>query len=393
MAKTIYNKKIKNGKEYYFYRLRHPNLKAPRDLYATSVKELEKKIKSLNYELDNGILSTKVTFENFFCNWLFDVHLINKKPSTCEKYEGLYRNYVKGSSISDINIKNITLNDIQSYYNDLYKNNTTVSTIKNLNKLVAPCIRYAYDNNLIIKDFSKALILPKEKEEEKLIKKDSVNPFSLSEQLKFIEVISGHELETLFITALDSGLRQGELLALTWDDIDFLNECIIVNKTVKLISEVSKNGREKGEYLLQTPKSIKANRTVTIPTVLVKRLKQYRIEQLQNKLKISNLYNDNNLVFCNQYGKYLDSSKVRKELKKILKNNKMSDRKFHDLRHTYATRLFELGEDPKTVQELLGHSNISITLDTYTHVLENMKKKAASKLNDLYSNVYYKGQN
>ncbi|MGV2686299.1 tyrosine-type recombinase/integrase, partial [Clostridium perfringens] len=151
--------------------------------------------------------------------------------------------------------------------------------------------------------------------------------------------------------------------------------------------------REKGEYLLQTPKSIKANRTVTIPTVLVKRLKQYRIEQLQNKLKISNLYTDNNLVFCNQYGRYLDSSKVRKELKKILKDNKMSDRKFHDLRHTYATRLFELGEDPKTVQELLGHSNISITLDTYTHVLENMKKKAASKLNDLYSNVYYKGQN
>ena len=145
--------------------------------------------------------------------------------------------------------------------------------------------------------------------------------------------------------------------------------------------------------MLQTPKSMNANRVVSIPTVLVKRLKQYRIEQLQNKLRLSNLYFDNNLVFCNQYGKYLDSSKIRKELKKILKDNEMSDRKFHDLRHTYATRLFELGEDPKTVQVLLGHSNISITLDTYTHVLESMKKKAASKLNDLYSNLSYKGQN
>ena len=99
------------------------------------------------------------------------------------------------------------------------------------------------------------------------------------------------------------------------------------------------------------------------------------------------MYQDNSLVFCNQFGKYIDSSRVRKVFKKVLEDNKLKDRKFHDLRHTYATRLFELGEEPKTVQELLGHSNISITLDTYTHVLESMKKKAVSKLNDLYTNM------
>ena len=189
MPKTIYNKKNKNGKEYYFYRLRHPNLKSPRDIYAINIRELEKKIKTLNYELDNGILSTKISFEGFFCNWLFDVHLINKKPSTCEKYEGLYRNYVKNSCVSNVNIKDISLKDIQNYYNNLYKKGITVSTIKNLNKLVAPCIRYAYDNNLILKDFSKAIIVPKENEDEKLIKKDTVNPFTLNEQLKFMELI------------------------------------------------------------------------------------------------------------------------------------------------------------------------------------------------------------
>jgi integrase len=105
------------------------------------------------------------------------------------------------------------------------------------------------------------------------------------------------------------------------------------------------------------------------------------------------LYEDNNLVFCTAYGKYLDGSNVRKRFNKIIDdinskeddtNNKISHRKFHDLRHTYATRLFELKEQPKTVQEFLGYSNVSITLNTYTHVLDDIKENAVLKLNDLF---------
>lgn len=387
MAKTTYRKKTINGKEYYFYRLRHKNLKSPKDLYGTTVKELDSKIKALINELDNGIIIEKNTFENFFSDWLFDVHLINKKPSTCERYEGLYRNYIKDSSISDINIKDITLRDIQEYYSALYKKGASISTLKNLNKLISPSIRYAYNNNMIIKDFTRGIVLPADTENNKLQKKSDVNPFSLDEQIIFLNAIKGNEFEVLFVTALDTGMRQGDLLALTWNDIDFDNECIYVNKTLKLVANVTREGREKGEYLVQTPKSEKANRTVVIPAFLIKRLKQHKTQQLENKLRYSNLYQDNTLVFCNQFGKHIDSSRVRKVFKKVLEDNKLKDRKFHDLRHTYATRLFELGEEPKTVQELLGHSNISITLDTYTHVLESMKKKAVSKLNDLYTNM------
>lgn len=390
MARTTYKKKMKNGKEYYFFRLRHKNLKSPRDLYGNTVKELDKKIKDLTFELDHGVQNNKECFENFFENWLFEVNFINKKPSTKERYEGLYRNYIKDSSISSINIKDINQTDIQKYYNALVKKGISVSTIKQLHKIIAPSLRYAYNNNLIIKDFTKAIILPTEKEEDKLKSMNKINPLTLEEQQIFIEAIKGHELEVLFLTALNTGMRQGELFALTWSDIDFDSNTISINKAAKYVAQVDREGKGKYSVLVQTPKTMSSIRTIPIPVFLKDKLKQYKTIQSKNRLRLANIYQNNSLVFCNTYGKYLDSSRVRKDFNKILLNNQLQARKFHDLRHTFATRLFELGENPKKVQTILGHSRISTTLDIYTHVLESSKESISSKLDDLYLSMSVK---
>ncbi|MDY4605855.1 site-specific integrase [Clostridium tertium] len=382
MAKTIYKKKIKNGKEYYFYRLRHKNLKNPKDIYGSTVKELEEKIKDLKNELNNNITDNRALFGAFFKDWLYNTHMADKKAATKERYDGIYRNYIENSPIYNIKLKDLEPSHIQNYYNDLVSNGKSISVINNLNKLIAPCIRYANISNRILKDFSKAIVLPKINQN--ISKSNDVIPFTLDEQLKFIEAIKGNDLEMLFITALDTGLRQGELFALTWNDIDLKNKVIYVNKTFKRVKNT-----DTGEYenIIQSPKTKKGIRVVPIPYHLIDKLNRHRLNQKALKLKVSNLYEDNNLVFSNNFGKYLDSGNVLKKFKKILKDNNIPTRKFHDLRHTYATRLFELGEEPKTVQELLGHSNISITLDTYTHVLDSLKGNAISKLNDLYSKV------
>lgn len=385
MAKTNYKKKAKNGKEYWFFRLRHENLITPKDIYAQTIKELETKIKAIKYDLDNNIYNNKEYFETFFKDWLFNTHMVNKKPSTKERYESIYRVYILDSPISNIRLKNLTPGDIQEYYSHLIKSQgKSVSSVKNLHKLVAPCIRYAYNSNRINKDFSKAIVLPGESECNKLNKVSDVCPFTLNEQIDFLDCIKGHKYEILFTTALDSGLRQGELFALTWNDIDFKNKCIYVNKTYKKIKNI-----DTGVYedFIQTPKTSKGKRQVPIPSILIKKLKQYRIDQKELKLKMLNLYDDKNLVFSNEFGNYLDNSNVRKSFKKVLIDNDFRIRKFHDLRHTYATRLFELGEDPKVVQIILGHSSLSITLDTYTHVLDNLKENAVSKLDTLYNSL------
>ncbi len=383
MAKTIYKKKIKNGKEYYFYRLRHENLKNPKDIYAKTVKELEAKIRDIKYNLEHDIVNNKKCFETFFTDWLFDVHFSHLKPSTKENYEGVYRMYVKNSSLSKIKVKDLKLIDIQKFYNNLVSNGCTIIRIKNIHKIIRPFIRYLYNNNIIIKDFSASIVLPKEDEKTKLEKENKIIPFTLEEEKKFLEAIKGHHLEMLFATALYSGLRQGELFALTWDDINFEKTYIDVNKTYKYIADVSRDGRSSGHSSIQTPKTSKSIRKVPIPQFLVKMLLQYRNEQRLQKIKYADVYQDNNLVFCNKLGAYLVDSTVARQYKNILKNNHIPTRKFHDMRHTFATRLFELGEEPKTVQELLGHSTVSITLNTYTHVLESVKQNAISKLDKL----------
>lgn len=393
MAKTNYLKRTINGKEYYYFRLRHKNLNKPKDIYAPTVKELDQKIRTIRNELENNIVNNKDFFETFFSNWLFDVRFSTLKPSTKERYEGIYRNYIKDSALSKIKIRDISLNDIQEYYNKLIKSGSSVSSILALNKLLAPCIRYAYNNNILIKDFTGAIVLPKEDQQTKLNKASKVQPFTLDEQQRFISAIKGHELEMLFLTALNTGMRQGELFALTWKDINFQEYYIDVNKTAKNVADVSREGRKHSKVIIQTPKTINSIRRISMPSALSEQLRQYKLKQSEHRLKLANLYDDNDLVFCTIYGKYFDSSNVRKRMNKIIDsiNSNESDkskiikhRKFHDLRHTYATRLFELGEVPKTVQKLLGHSDVSLTLDTYTHVLKDMEVMAASKLNDLY---------
>ncbi|MDF2882940.1 MAG: tyrosine recombinase XerC-like protein [Clostridiaceae bacterium] len=385
MAKTIYKKKIKNGKEYYFHRLRHENLDNPKDIYAKTVKELESKIKQIKYDLEHDIVNNKECFEPFFTDWLFDVHFGHLKPATKENYEGVFRMYVKDSSLSKIKVKDLKLIDVQKFYNNLVSNSCTITRIKNIHKIIRPFIRYLYDNNIIIKDFSKAIILPKEDEKTKLARGNKIIPFTLEEEKTFLAAIKGHHLEMLFATALYSGLRQGELFALTWEDINFEKNYIDVNKTYRYITDVSRDGRSNGYRFIQTPKTQKSIRKVPIPQFLVKMLLQYRNEQRLQKIKYADVYEDNNLVFCNNLGAYLVDSTIGRQYKIILKKNNIPIRKFHDMRHTFATRLFELGEEPKTVQELLGHSTVSITLNTYTHVLESVKEKAISKLDELHS--------
>lgn len=379
MAKTVYKKKIKNGKEYYFFRLRHENLEKPKDIYAKTVKELETKIKNITNELNHGVKANEIIFGDFLRDWLYDVKFIGLKPKTKMLYDSIFRNHIKSNEIYNIKLKSLKVIDVQRYFNKLYQKDVSNSLLSTTNKIIAPCIRYAYNNGYIIKDFSRMYSVPKKSE----TNDKKVKPFTLEEQKKFLKAIEGHRHEVLFLVALYTGLREGEILALTWNDIDFIKNTITVSKTVSIVVDITKESRSKGYISIGTPKTVKGNRVVPLPDFLVKRLKQYKLFKKEESLKIGIQFKESNNLFTTRNGTMLSAVNLQRMFKEILLKAGIENRKFHDLRHTYATRLFELGESAKTVQELLGHSSISMTLDIYTHVLKETKETAIEKLDEL----------
>lgn len=189
----------------------------------------------------------------------------------------------------------------------------------------------------------------------------------------------------LYEMALGTGLRIGELLGLKWSDIDFLKENLTVIRTLQRVSEVTKDGRKPTKLIEQEPKTRYSNRTVQIPKTIFIKLKDYKIEQNMQKLRIGEVYQNNDYVFCNELGIPIDDKKPGRNMKSILEKLDIEPITFHALRHTYATRLFEAGVSPKTVQALMGHSDISMTMDIYTHVMEDVKINAVEQLNDIFA--------
>ena len=381
--KTNYRKKIKNGKEYYFFRLKHENLEKPKDIYATNIKELEKKIKEARAKLDANLIKTDKTYKEILEYWLYEVKFQDIKNTSKEVYDKVYKKHIQNSKIMKIKINKLKKEDMQSFYNIIKNKNIGESIIKIIKIEIQGSIRFAYENELIIKDFSKLVTAPKIRK--RTFESKKIKFFTEEEEKIFIKEIEWERLELLYILALSTGARQSELLALTWNDINFNKNYIRINKIAKYQQIITKEKRSKYQAIIQTPKTEKSIRIVPFPESIKSKIYSYKKEQEE----ILGNINKNNLIFCNIEGKYINGNNVYMNFKRILKRinkekNILPNITFHDLRHTYATRLFEKGVNPKIVQEILGHSNISITLNTYTHVSEEIKKEVSEKINNIF---------
>lgn len=380
-GKTKTLTRVINGIEYYYGTVEFPRkLDGRRDIrpvYAKTVAELKEKLKQLELKKEQGIISSNNDyFGSLFKDWLYNTHLKNKKVSTINRYEGLYSLYIKESILKNLKISKLKSMDIQKFYNLLETQGTTPNTIKMVHKLIRPFLNYLYVNGFTIKDFAAngTIKLPRIPKKEK-----SITVLKLNEQQQFIKSLDDNPDRLLYLFALGTGLRLGELLALTWSDIK--NGLVKVNKNVK---KVSLNG--KWVNLPQdTPKTESSNREVPIPGDLLKELKTHKLQQNNIKAKIGELYSDSNLVFCTDFGTYIDPSNLNKRFKKALARANVTPIKFHSLRHTYATRLFENNVPPKVVSDLLGHSDITTTLNIYTWVMKSEKTKAVETINNIFT--------
>lgn len=174
-------------------------------------------------------------------------------------------------------------------------------------------------------------------------------------------------------------MRQGELLGLKWQDINFTTGTLQVRRILTRVSSETSVRM----FIEAEPKTQHSRRSITIAYFALESLNQHRLRQVEARLKAGEVWQENDYVFCTLIGTHLRPSHVVDEFKKLLKKADLPDIRFHDLRHSAATLLLSLGVHPKVVQELLGHTQISMTMDIYSHVLPSMQQDAVSKLNTL----------
>lgn len=192
---------------------------------------------------------------------------------------------------------------------------------------------------------------------------------SAEETRRLLEAAHGDKLEALYVLAVTTGMRQGELLAIKWQDVNLEKATVSVRRTL------TKSG---GRLLLGEPKTKKSRRTIQLTKAAVRSLREHLARQIKEIERLGDLYRDEGLVFTTEVGTLINPTNLRKRsFASLLKQARLSHIRFHDLRHTCATLLFGAGVHPKYVQELLGHANIAVTLDTYSHVLPGMGDQTA----------------
>lgn len=361
-----------NGKEYYRitktigYKADGTPVRKP--FYGESKKDAEDKANEFMSKIKNGMALDyqNVTINELIYKWLFQIKLNEVKASSFQSYEGTYRNYIKDSKIAGLKVYNTKSIHIQEYYNELGKTKT-YSQIKKLNKLLKSFFIYAESEGYVLRNPCNNISIPNQNAV-KSKKQDDIEYFSEKEIKELKKTIKGNTFEPLILTALGTGLRQGELLALKWQNVDLKNKYLKVEETLKKVYVFDSDGNKNLETLIQKPKTTNSIRTVDLPDKIVDLLKS--------------LPQNGEFVFCDEAGNPYSAKTIFGNWKRILAPTKIPYKKFHSLRHTYATMLLTKGVDLKTVQDLMGHSDITIT-QIYLHVLPKTKKDAVNKLNKI----------
>jgi integrase len=198
-----------------------------------------------------------------------------------------------------------------------------------------------------------------------------IHPLTPHEARRFLATITGHRLEALFTVALAMGLRQGEALGLSWKDIDFAAGTLRVRHQLQRID---------GQLVLVEPKSDRSRRDLVMPASIVERLQEHEQRQVSEKLWAGSRWVDSGLVFTNRGGGPVQARRVIEQFHQELAKAGLERRRFHDLRHSCATLLLVQGVSPRVVMEILGHSEIGLTMNTYSHVVPELQRDAAAKM-------------
>lgn len=378
---TIRKKTVtRNGKKYEYWEARYTEGADPgtgkqvqRSITGKTQKEVAQKLKAATAAIDNGTYTapSKQTLGQWLDAWI-ETYCGSVKPRTLEIYKTDIRVHIK-PALGAVRLEALTTQSIQAFYNALGKptkdrpEGLSPKSVKNIHGVLHKALQQAVLIGCLRFNPTDACALPRREKKE-------LTPFDDLQISAFLKAIQGSRYETLFTVTLFTGMREGEVLGLMWDCVDFEAGTITVNKQLQLHEAVGG-----GAYQLGSTKNGKG-RSITPAASVMALLKRHRAAQAAQRLRAGKLWQDTGFVFTDELGQPFAKATVYRAFKRAAAVIGRPDARFHDLRHSYAVAAIRAGDDIKTVQETLGHATASFTLDVYGHVTKQMKEASAARM-------------
>jgi len=325
------------------------------------LNEMQNKVKT-GYSLS----STKISLREYLVEYLISIQT-SVRPKTIIQYRRIVNNHIN-PIIGTYKLDEIKPNHIQNFYNSKLEKGTSERTVILIHAVLHKALRQAVLWGILGWNPSDAVIKPKKKKAEIKVLNDV-------QVRNLLLVAKGSSIEVLIHTAITTGLRFGELLGLKWSDLDWNNRTLQIQRQVYFLPQ-------KGNVFAEL-KTKASQRTIVLGKTTLELLKTHWKEQQTLKEEMKETWHDLDLIFPSQTGNPNDKGNLSRRFKKLLETAGLPPIRFHDLRHTAATLMLLQGINPKIVQERLGHSDISMTLNTYSHVLPSMQQDAADKIDEL----------
>lgn len=334
-------------------------------------KDAERTLTKTLGERDTGTLvePARSTLNEYLDRWLKDAAKSRVRARTYQDYQEILARYIR-PALGARRLAQLSPLDIQAAYNELQGRGLSARTVRYAHAVLRNALGQAVKWRLLSTNPATAVDLPRQQRRE-------MHSLSPEEASRFLEHLEGSELRALFLLALTTGMRPGEYLGLQWKDVDINKGSLVVRRTMVEFRD--------GGWEFAEPKTARSYRTIPLPYTVTRVLADHKRHQAEQRLEVGPKYANHDLVFATPVGGPLNERNVVNRCFKPIVEAAGLPKSFrlYDLRHSCATLLLAEGEHPKVVSERLGHASITLTLDTYSHVLPTMQEGAAKRLEGL----------
>lgn len=338
-----------------------------RHVSAAKRAEVVRKVRALEQQRDSGVVQAAgraPTVAEWLGHWLDTIAIRKVRASTLQGYRGKVNGRII-PAVGHHRLDRLQPEHLEAWYLELAEEGLASSTILQLHRILSRALKVAMQRGKVARNVCSLVDAPS-------LRRDEVVPFSTEEARALLAAARGLRNEARWSVALALGLRQGEALALRWEDIDLDTGTLTVRRSMQRL--VGKG------LVFDEPKSRAGRRSIMLPNGLRDALRSHRAAQLEERLAAGSEWQENGLLFAQVNGRPIDPGSDWKSWKALLALAGVRDARLHDARHTAATLLLQQGVPARVAMQILGHSQISLTLGTYSHVVPELAQEAAERI-------------